>query len=74
MPFADPIVWREPRDHLKTAIFCMTMITAFSQFYMRKIENSYHPLLSDLFLMMIQCQCPSRLESYTLNSDSEPGV
>jgi hypothetical protein len=45
VPFALPIVWREPEGCLNDCYFCLTKITAFSRFSMRKIKYPNTPFV-----------------------------
>jgi hypothetical protein len=71
MPFAVPMVWHEPRDHLNDCCFCMTKITGFSWFSKHKIEYPNIPCALRPVPHDDSMPVPKPPESYTLDSDSE---
>lgn len=73
MPFAVPMVWREPRNHVDDCYFCMTNIKGITSKTKRSIQypnipSAMRPVPHDNSLPI-----PQPPESYTLDSESDSG-
>lgn len=71
MPFAVPMVWREPRNHVDDCYFCMTNIKGITSKTKRSIQypnvpSAMRPVPHDNSLPI-----PQPPESYTLDSESD---
>ena len=62
MPFAIPVVWREPSKHINDCYFCLTPLVASGmnrKKESRELTIQIYPLPSDLCLMGKTCPCRS---------------
>jgi hypothetical protein len=69
MPFAVPIVWRDPQNDLKDFCFYMTKITGFPQFSMHNIKYPNIPFALRPAPHDDSMPVSKLPKSYTLDSD-----
>lgn len=71
MPFAVPMVWREPRNHVDDCYFCMTNIKGITSKTKRSIQYPNIPSALRPVPHGNSLPVPQPPESYTLDSESD---
>jgi len=70
MPFAIPMVWREPTDHVSDCCFCLTSITGVAANSKHTVQYPYLPSAMRPVPHSVELPVPKPLTNMTL-SDSE---
>ena len=74
MPFAVPMVWREPRDHVTDCNFCMTNVTGFTAKNKKHISYPNLPSAMRPVLHSDDLRVPIPPQFWTIDEDDSESL